>query len=65
MKDDENKKVEGAEKTLKLSVKFGSQTRDVPLDAAFSDPATMLPTSRQPGLATISSISPARSAIQR
>ena len=38
LKDDEDQKIEGAEKTLKLSVKFGSQTRELPLDAAWNDP---------------------------
>jgi hypothetical protein len=48
MKDDANKKVEGAEKALKLEVTFGNKTKQVPLDAAWKDPghyvADLIPT---------------------
>lgn len=37
-KDDPNKKVEGAEKTLKLEVTFGDKTKAVKLSAAYKDP---------------------------
>ena len=55
MKDNEDNKVEDAEKTLKLSVKFGNQTRNVPLDAAWQEPAIMSLTSPQLALATMCS----------
>jgi hypothetical protein len=35
---DEEQKIEGAESTLTLTVKFGGQSRVVPLDAAWGDP---------------------------
>lgn len=38
MLDDETVNVEGADETLKLEVKFGSQTREVPIREAFNDP---------------------------
>lgn len=38
MKDDATKKVEGAEKTLKLEVMFGDKTKEVKLNAAYKDP---------------------------
>lgn len=38
MLDDAEKKVEGAEETLKLQVTLGSQTRNVPIRAAWNDP---------------------------
>ncbi|MEP7287605.1 MAG: hypothetical protein ABI947_17765 [Chloroflexota bacterium] len=48
MKDDEKKKVEGAEKTLKLDAVFGDKTKTVALDAAEDDPghyvASLIPT---------------------
>jgi hypothetical protein len=36
--DDAEQNIEGAEKTLKLQVKFGGQTRNVPISAAWRDP---------------------------
>lgn len=48
MKDDETKKIEGAEKTLKLEVLFGKDRRPVKLEAAYEDPghyvASLIPT---------------------
>ena len=38
MLDDETKLIEGADETLKLTVKFGSQTHAVPIREAFNDP---------------------------
>ena len=38
LKDDESQKIEGAEQTLTLTAKFGSQTRIVPLNPAENDP---------------------------
>jgi hypothetical protein len=47
-KDDETKKIEGAEKTLKLDVTFGKETRPVKIGAAYGDPghyvADLIPT---------------------
>ena len=46
--DDEEQKIEGAESTLTLTVKFGGQSRIVPLDVAWGDPghyvASLTPT---------------------
>lgn len=48
MKDDEKQKIEGAEKTLKLEVSFGKDTRLLKLEAAYQDPghyvANLIPT---------------------
>src|SRR5689334_15895689 len=38
MKDDQTKKVEGAEKDLKLEVTLGDQTKSLTVKAAFRDP---------------------------
>ena len=38
MKDDPTKKVEGAEKTLKLEVTFGDKTKQLEISAAYKDP---------------------------
>jgi hypothetical protein len=38
MKDDTTKKVEGAEKTLKIEVVFGDKTKELTLSAAYKDP---------------------------
>jgi hypothetical protein len=38
MLDDETELIEGADETLKLTVKFGNQTREVPIREAFGDP---------------------------